>query len=395
MILVGDELLSGRTRDVNLQRFSNLLAEWGIPVTEARVVRDVPGQITEAARTMIRSGRVLIITGGMGPTDDDLTVQSVADAFDLPLARSCEAEKMVRSRQELYGLGLPESALKQADIPEGSIPVLNTAGIAPGIVLKVSGGAVICLPGVPSESAALLVPCLNAAGAVPRTASTVHFIRTWGLKENALYDRLRNTAEKHGVVPGYLPSPGRVDIKVSGTGSEAFCKEVEAILGRSVYSRLRDETLEEVLGRRLMEAGFLLSTAESCTGGGIGRGITSVPGSSEWYCGGVVSYSDSLKTGILGVRAETISKHGAVSGETAIEMARGVLAVTGSQCSVAVTGIAGPTGGTDQKPVGTVWTAAVTPGGERTYLWRLGGTRESVREGASGRALGALLELLS
>lgn len=394
-MMVGDELLSGRTRDVNLFRFSGMLAERGLPVIEARVIRDEPSEIARAAREMTRRGRVLIITGGMGPTDDDLTVKAVADAFGLELHRSPEAERMVRQRQEVYGLGFPESAFKQADIPTGAVPVLNTAGIAPGVVLRAGGGAVVCVPGVPSESAALLLPCLDAAGALPGNVVPMHFIRTWGLKENALFDMLRETARKHGVVPGYLPSPGRVDIKARGAGSGEFCREVRKILGSSVYSTSRDETLEEVLGYRLLERKLTLATAESCTGGGIGMGITSVPGSSRWYLGGVVSYSNSLKTSILGVSPSILREHGAVSGPVALEMARGVRALTGANCSVAVTGIAGPGGGTPEKPVGTVWTAAVSPGGQRSDPWRLGGDRNSIREGASARALGTLLELIS
>ncbi len=394
LLIVGDELLSGRTRDVNLYRFSGLLSDWGIPVVQAIVVRDNPREIARAVQELCTDDRVLIITGGMGPTDDDLTVKAVSDALKLPLFRSPDAEKMVRSRQEHYGLGMPESALKQADIPAGSVPVLNTAGIAPGVVIRDGRRAVICIPGVPSESLALIQPCLEEAGAVRGIAEQVHFIRTWGLKENALYDRLKETAERHGVIPAYLPSPGRVDVKVKGDGAEDFVQSVKMMLGNSVYSLLRDESLEEVTGRKLMEKGMTLATAESCTGGGIGRGITSISGSSRWYSGGVISYSNSIKSGILGVSRETLSIHGAVSRETAVEMAKGVLAATGADCSVSVTGIAGPDGGTHEKPVGTVWTAAVTPMGERADLWRLGGNREAIRNGAASRALGALFELL-
>jgi len=330
MLIVGDELLSGRTRDVNLKKFSGILADMGIPVVEARVVRDIPDEITAAVRDLAVEKRILLVTGGMGPTDDDLTVPAVADAFGLVLHRSPAAEEMVRARQELYGLGLPASALRQADIPPGAIPVLNTSGIAPGIVLITEGRAVICMPGVPSESEALLMPCLDAAGVVQGSRDEILFIRTWGLKENALYDSLRGTAERHGVVPSFLPSPGRVDIKVKGPGAAGFSAEVRKSLGKRVYSLTRDETLEEILGRKLMERGWFMAAAESCTGGGIGGGITSVPGASRWFAGGVVSYSDSVKINALGVSASTLSRYGAVSRETALEMAEGVLTVTGA-----------------------------------------------------------------
>ena len=394
LILVGDELLSGRTRDVNLYRFSGLLADIGLPVVAARVVRDVPGEISTSVRNSLADSRVVIVTGGMGPTDDDLTVQAIADAFNLPLVRSPAAEAMVREKQHEYGLGVPLSALKQADIPRGASPVLNPAGIAPGIVLPVGKSIVICLPGVPGEASALLMPCLREAGVRPRRTKQIRFIRTWGLKENNLFDALGDLAEKHKVVPGFLPSPGRVDVKVSGIGADGFCSDVLERLGNRVYSVLRDESLEEVLGRKLIASGYTLATAESCTGGGIGRGITSVPGASRWYAGGVITYSNLLKTRLLGVSEKTLEVHGAVSEQTALEMAVAVRRITGADCSLSVTGIAGPDGASDGKPVGTVWTAVCCGEVEKSFLWRLGGNRESIREGACARALGTLFEQL-
>ncbi len=358
------------------------------------MVRDSVQDISHSVKELLRPGRILIISGGLGPTDDDLTLKGVAEALNKPLERNLEAEAMVVKKQERYGLGFPRSALKQADIPSGAIPVMNPVGIAPGVVIRYSNSAVICVPGVPSESQALLEPCLSAAGAVAGKAEAVLFIRTWGLKENDLFDSLKETSEKFGVIPAYLPSPGRVDVKVSGPGAEEFRSAVITKLAGRVYSTKRDETLEEVLGRKLVKSQYLLSVAESCTGGGIGRAVTSVSGSSEWFAGGVISYSNRVKSSLLGVPETVLASWGAVSRETALAMARGVREITGSHCSVAVTGIAGPGGGTDEKPVGTVWTAALTPKGERADLWRIGGNRETVREGAVSRSLGSLLELL-
>ncbi len=391
---MGDELLSGRTQDVNLYRFSGILGEYGLPVKGAKVVRDSVQDISRSVHELLLPGRILIISGGLGPTDDDLTLKGVAKALEKPLERNPEAEAMVRKKQRQYGLGVPESALKQADIPAGAIPVMNPVGIAPGVVISYSNSAVICVPGVPSESRALIEPCLAAADAIPGRTEAVLFIRTWGLKENDLFDSLKETSEKFGVIPAYLPSPGRVDVKVSGPGAEEFRSAVITKLAGRVYSTKRDETLEEVLGRKLVKSQYLLSVAESCTGGGIGRAVTSVSGSSEWFAGGVISYSNRVKTSLLGVSETVLASWGAVSRETALAMARGVREITGSHCAVAVTGIAGPGGGTDEKPVGTVWTAALTPKGERADLWRIGGNRETVREGAVSRSLGSLLELL-
>ncbi len=394
LVLVGDELLSGRTRDVNLQRFSRILSDWGLPVVSASVVRDIPSEISMSIRNSISHKTAVIVTGGMGPTEDDLTVSALADAFNLNLIRSSLAEEMVRKKQHEYGLGLPESALKQADIPEGALPVMNPVGIAPGIVLPASGSLVICMPGVPSESAALLEPCLRAAGIEPTLVKRVKFIRTWGLKENKLFDDLKSLSVENKVTPAFLPSPGRVDIKVNGAGADRFCRAVMEKLGSQVYTTERDESLEEVIGRKMILSELSLATAESCTGGGIGQGITAVSGASRWYAGGVVTYSNELKIRILGVKKQTLEMYGSVSEQTALEMARGVRRITGADCSLAVTGIAGPDGGTRDKPVGTVWTAVCFGNKERAHLWRLGGDRESIRDGASARALGTLFELL-
>lgn len=394
LVLVGDELLSGRTRDVNLQRFSRTLSDWGLPVVSASVVRDIPSEISMSIRNSISPKTAVIVTGGMGPTEDDLTVAALADAFNLNLIRSSLAEEMVRTKQQEYSLGLPESALKQADIPEGALPVMNPVGIAPGIVLPVSGSLVICMPGVPSESAALLEPCLRAAGIEPTAVKQVKFIRTWGLKENKLFDDLKSLSVENKVTPAFLPSPGRVDIKINGAGADRFCRAVMKKLGSRVYSTERDESLEEVIGRKMIPLELSLATAESCTGGGIGRGITAVSGASRWYAGGVVTYSNQLKMRILGVKKQTLDMYGSVSEQTALEMARGVKRITGADCSLAVTGIAGPDGGTLEKPVGTVWTAVCFGHQEKAHLWRLGGDRESIRDGASARALGTLFELL-
>ncbi len=394
LVLVGDELLSGRTRDVNLQRFSRVLADWGLPVTSASVVRDIPLEISISIRNSLSKNTAVIVTGGMGPTEDDLTVAALATAFNLDLIRSSLAEDMIRTKQHEYGLGLPESALKQADIPEGALPVMNPVGIAPGIVLPVSGSFVICMPGVPSESAALLEPCLRVAGIEPMQGKQIRFVRTWGLKENNLFDSLKSLSLKNKVIPAFLPSPGRVDIKVSGAGANGFSHDVIEKLGNRVYTTERDETLEEVIGKKLIESGLSLATAESCTGGSISRGITAVPGASRWFVGGVVSYSNEIKMQILGVKKQTLEEYGAVSEQTALEMARGVRRITGADFSLAVTGIAGPDGGTEEKPVGTVWTAVCSDKVEKAHLWRLGGDRESIRDGASARALGTLFELL-
>lgn len=393
LILIGDELLSGRTRDVNLYRFSNILSTYGLPVVECLIVRDNQLDIEKALLNKLSENRVIIVTGGLGPTDDDITLKSISSALELPLVRSELAEILVRSKYS-DKTAISESALTQADIPETAEVVDNPVGIAPGVLLKIGNTAIICLPGVPSESIALLEPCLLKTGIQQKPAELPLFIRTWGLKENPLYDSLKSVTKQFDADVAFLPSPGRVDIKVSGEEAEGLFQAIKGKLKNHVYSSNRDETLEAVIVRKLIQKKATLATAESCTGGGIGAAVTQIPGVSACYSGGVVTYSNEMKADLLGVSENTLSTFGAVSKETALEMAKGIREKTNSGYALSVTGIAGPAGGTKEKPVGTVWSALVSKNFEISFCWSLGGTREQVRQGAISRALGTLFEAL-
>ncbi len=394
LILIGDELLSGRTRDVNLYRFSNILSNYGLPVVECLIVRDNQLDIEKALLNNLSENRVIIVTGGLGPTDDDITLRSVAGALELPVIRSIEAERMVKSKY-LDKTTISDSALTQADIPETAEVVNNPVGIAPGVLLKTGNTAIICLPGVPSESIALLELCLLKTGIQQKSAELPLFVRTWGLKENPLYDSLKSMTKQFNADLAFLPSPGRVDIKVSGEEAEGLVQAIKVKLKNHVYSSNRDETLETVLVRKLIQKKATLSTAESCTGGGIGAALTQIPGVSACYLGGVVTYSNEMKVRLLGVSENTLSTFGAVSKETALAMAKGIREKINSDYALSVTGIAGPDGGTKEKPVGTVWSALVSKNVEISFCWFLGGAREQVRQGAISRALGTLFEALA
>ena len=393
LILIGDELLSGRTRDVNLYRFSNILSTYGLPVVECLIVRDNQLEISKALLNNLSENRVIIVTGGLGPTDDDITLKSISYALELPLVRSESAEVLVRSKYS-DKTTISDSALTQADIPETAEVVNNPVGIAPGVLLKTGNTAIICLPGVPSESIALLELCLLKTGIQQKSAELPLFVRTWGLKENPLYDSLKSMTKQFNADLAFLPSPGRVDIKVSGEEAEGLVQAIKVKLKNHVYSSNRDETLETVLVRKLIQKKATLSTAESCTGGGIGAALTQIPGVSACYLGGVVTYSNEMKASLLGVSENTLSTFGAVSKETALAMAKGIREKTNSDYALSVTGIAGPDGGTKEKPVGTVWSALVSKNVEISFCWFLGGAREQVRQGAISRALGTLFEAL-
>lgn len=306
---------------------------------------------------------------------------------------SPEAVRMLEERASSGGETLPPAALRQAEIPRGATPVRNPAGMAPGVVIRAGESLVICLPGVPSEALALLPPCLDAAG-IPERRGTEFYARTWGMREIDLYRKLAQLHEVFGCFPAYLPFPGRVDLNFSGEHAEEFRSRAVELLGSRVYALERDITLEEVLARELLSRGFTAAVAESCTGGMIAAGLTGVPGASAWFSGGVAAYSNRAKTGLLGVPPELIRTRGAVSREVALAMARGACAALEAQCAVAVTGIAGPSGGSPEKPVGTVWIAACSGSGTSASLWKFAGGRESVRTAASSCALGTLLDLI-
>jgi len=393
LLAVGNELLSGRTRDVNLHFLGGVLNGRGLPLNEARVVRDDPDEIAAAVREMLLPGTLLVTTGGLGPTSDDITLEGVARALGVPLRDCPAAAAMIDARYRNAGEKVPEGALKQAVLPEGSIPVRNPAGVAPGVVLPALGGVVVSLPGVPHEVREMFQTCLSVAGIVETRGSGFH-VRTWGIREGDLFNTLRPVQDRFGLSPAYLPSPGRVDLGFDGPGAPGFRDAVVSLLGPRVYSLERDRSLEEVLGTELKSRGLVAATAESCTGGLVSAGLTRIPGASEWFAGGVSVYSNESKTRLTGVPEQLISSRGAVSSEVALAMALGVRDAFGSSCGVSVTGIAGPSGGTPDKPVGTVWIAACCGSRTTSVSWRFGGTRDTVRLAAASCALGVLLQLV-
>lgn len=394
VLLVGDELLEGLVSDRNLAVVAEALSCRGLSVSEARVCGDRMDAVSRAVREMLGPGILLVTTGGLGPTDDDMTLAALAGALGLPLLRDSKAEGFVRDRYGMQGLPCPPGALRQADVPEGSRPVRNPAGVAPGVVLDALGGTVISLPGVPRETRALIGPCLDEAGLADVGPSRQAILRTWGVPEQELYDLVRREGLADTAEMAFLPRPSMVDLKLRGPDSAAAARRIAARLGRRTYAVGEWRSLESALGGALLERGLVLGVAESCTGGMLGARLTSVPGSSEWFAGGVIAYSDRLKSSLLGVEEELLAAHGAVSEETARAMARGVLERLGAGAALAITGIAGPAGGTPEKPVGTVWIAAAGPGFEEARPNRLWGDRDAVREGAVARAMGLLWEML-
>lgn len=396
ILLVGDEILQGVIQDANIPSISHELSRRGLRTAGAAVASDEAGSIARALASLRSPGRLIVTSGGLGPTEDDLTPGAMAEALGLGYVENPSAIRMIEGKYAGRGVACPGSALRQARMPEGARPVENPAGIAPGIVLDVPGTSecIVMLPGVPREVEALVSPCLDEAGASGSGLSETRCLRVWGIPETVLMDIIEGEGLACGAGLSYLPRYGQVELVFKGPAASAGFEAVRSRLAGSVFSETRGEAIELVLGRTLVRSGAILATAESCTGGILGGRMTSVPGSSGWFAGGVVCYSNDMKIRALGVRSSTLDAFGAVSAETASEMAAGVRALSGASAALAVTGIAGPGGGTASRPVGTVWIAAMTGGAEQVREFRLGGTRVVIRESACTCAMGMLLGML-
>jgi len=406
VLSIGNEVLSGRTLDTNFQFLARLLEESGARVVGHQAVPDDAAAIAAALRLAFTRADLVVCTGGLGPTPDDLTVASIAAALDRALVRD---EAVLESIRERWGAMLrgpmPARNDRQADLPAGAVAWTNPVGSAPGVHLEHEGHHVVLLPGVPEEMKQLalanLAPLVRAA-----SGRTVEYtvIRTVGIAESILEERLGDlSGSLGGAAVAYLPGLGGVDVRVAlpSTGTPAD----RAALVESARERLReaardfiyseeDRPLEQVIGDLLAARGWRLAVAESCTGGLLGGRITGVAGSSGWFDGGAIVYANAAKIAAAGVAPSLIEAHGAVSEEVARALARGVASRFGTQCAIAVTGVAGPDGGTAEKPVGTVHIAAVTPEGEHHRRLELKGNRAQIRERSVTFALEVLRRLL-
>ena len=405
VVTIGTELLLGLTPDTNAAELGRALAAAGVEVVRHSSVADRPEAIRAAvAEALDRTGFV-ITTGGLGPTRDDMTKHVVAELFGKPLQLK---EDVLRSLEERFRrLGRPMAAVNrtQAEVPEGATVLPNPRGTAPGLWLEERGRVVVMLPGVPREMRGLLaeevLPRLAArsSGMVVRSRT----VRTTGIAESALAERVG--AIEDDIAPltlAYLPSVDGVDLRVTAwTIPEA---EAERRLAATV-AVLRERAAEHCYGedgtdlagvvlQQLRSRKTRLAVAESCTGGLLGGRITAIPGSSEVFAGGIVAYDDAVKRGMLDVSAALLKAHGAVSEAVVRAMVAGALRRFGVAAGLAVTGIAGPSGGTPEKPVGTVWLAAAF-GQETRALKRIfPGDRAEIRARAAQAALDLLRRLI-
>jgi nicotinamide-nucleotide amidase len=403
LLAIGDEVLRGEVVNTNCTFIADRLFEAGFTVSEQLVVSDDPVDIRAALVRLRASADVIVATGGLGPTEDDRTVDVVADVFGTGTVPDEPSLGAMKKRFATHGFELTPNNLRQVRIPVGAKALANTAGIAPGFVVRLGGADAYFLPGVPREMERMfldeVMPRLAvhlAEAGVPRAA-----VRTWhvyGMGESHIDHRLAGllTGVQGATLHFRTSHPvNHVKVVVRGKSVEEEQATLERIdgelrkrIGPGIYA-VDGASFPGAVAKslRAQEPPATLAIAESCTGGLAGQLVTSEPGSSEFFRGSIVAYADEVKMGVLGVKSETLADFGAVSEPVAREMAEGAKRVCGSSVAVAITGIAGPGGGTPDKPVGTVCFAVCGPGTTRTSTKLFAGNRERVRMAAAYYAL--------
>ncbi|MCF8246014.1 MAG: competence/damage-inducible protein A [Saprospiraceae bacterium] len=382
IITIGDELLIGQIIDTNSAKMAQMLLEIGAKVTARTAVGDDHEAILQALRLATSQADIVLVTGGLGPTKDDVTKKAIADFYEVGFVFHQPTLDRLNQILERLGRSMNEALRTQCFIPQNATILTNKMGSAPGLWFEEGGKVVVSMPGVPFEMEYLMqhevLPRLQAKFNATPTAHRTLF--TAGEGESTLAEYLKDFEENlpPQVKLAYLPSIARVRLRLTVSDPDPFFiektlnekfREMEGLLPPKVIAGQGDDSLEGVIGRILKEKNLTLSTAESCTGGYLAHLITSVPGSSVYFMGSVVSYANAVKMNQLGVKEETLREHGAVSEQTVREMVAGANRLLGTDVAVATSGIAGPDGGTPEKPVGTVWLAVGNK--ERTVTRKL------------------------
>jgi nicotinamide-nucleotide amidase len=406
IITIGDEILIGQILDTNSRYISQALNRLGIVVAERTSIGDNAEQIVQTLDRALAATDVVIITGGLGPTKDDITKHTLARYFGSELVYNEQVGDFVRSLLERRGIAFNELNRGQAMVPQCCTVLHNGHGTAPGMWFERDGKVVVSLPGVPFEMVHLIddtvVPMLRERFALK---AIVHrTMITSGIAESILAERI---ADWEDALPevlhlAYLPAPNIVRLRLSayevdGQSVAAMIDEqfelLKAIIPEAVVG-FEDATVEQLVHNALIAQGKTLSVAESCTGGNIAAKFTAMAGASAYFQAGVVSYSNEAKVDILGVNAEDIARYGAVSEQVALQMAEGARRVGRSDYAIATTGIAGPSGGSAEKPVGTVWIGVATPEGSFAVLKNCGTDRGQIVQRATAYAIKLLYEQL-
>jgi nicotinamide-nucleotide amidase len=389
IITIGDEILIGQTIDTNSAWIGSELTRIGFDIQQKSSIHDSREAILQSLQNIKADTDVVLITGGLGPTSDDLTKPVLCEFFNTRLVSDKRVLESISTMMSRTGWQMNENNRKQAEVPESCTVLDNAVGTAPGMRFEKEGKYYISLPGVPNEMkyimTAHVIPWLKDTF---KSQAIIHKnIMTYGLGEAILAERL--TGFENGLPSGiklaYLPSLGVIKLRLSATGSDKNSiekltdeqvKKLYGIIPDLIYAE-DEESFEMVIGRILKKRGETISTAESCTGGKIAQMLTSVPGSSDYYKGSVIAYDNEIKIRLLDVPGEIIEKHGAVSREAVEKMAEGVRALMKTDFALATSGIAGPGGGTAEKPVGLVWIAFASAMGTVSGKYMYGNDRNT------------------
>ena len=412
IIAVGSELLGWTRLDTNSLFITEKLAGLGIDVKGKGVVGDDRDRLHAVFTEALRRSDLVILTGGLGPTDDDLTRDVVAAALGLPMAEDPEITASIARRFSRRGLQMPEVNRRQAMVPRGATPLSNPHGSAPGLFIEANAKVIVLLPGPPRELQPMLSAICERGGSLAARAGTervykVSLFTTQRSESHVeelvqpIYSRWREA--RPPIETTILATPGQVELHLSLRGAdadaamrtlEAAREQLASALGDCAFA-IDGRPLHRLVGDMLRERGLTLAAAESCTGGLLLERLTDVPGSSDYVAGGIVAYTNALKTSLLGVDPSLLEQHGAVSESVAAAMADGMRERSGADVSVAITGVAGPGGGSAEKPVGTVVIAVLAPGKPmsiRTHSFP--GARDHVRFQATQAALDTVRRLL-
>jgi nicotinamide-nucleotide amidase len=404
VLSTGDELTTGKVIDTNSSAIADSLFAAGIEVAAVLTVADRKEKLHWALGQGRELADLVVGTGGLGPTADDLTTEVVAEFVGCPLIEDKEVAQSLKQRFEARGIAWTPNNLKQARFPQGALIVPNPVGTAPGFRVPIGPGkTLIWLSGVPQEMTAMLretvMPWI-AQQKGDRNQIKAATFKVYGLTESKLDDLVKHiklgSQARLSFRAHYPDLTLRLTVKGGDEAADlltGLSDQIRAALRSHIYSE-GEATLEEIVGRLLLAKRQTLAVAESCTGGYISHRITRVAGSSAYHYGGAVTYSNDAKICFLGVRPETLESHGAVSRETALEMSRGIRERTGAGIGLSVTGIAGPLGGSPEKPVGTVWISVAQENYHEARLYNFHGDRERIITGTSQAALHWLRTIL-
>ena len=398
IISVGDELISGQIVDTNSFWIARKLADHGVAVVSHWTVGDNIEQIADAITLAAKQVELVFVSGGIGPTQDDLTREALGKALACPLVLDAGSLERIEDYFHFRSRGLPMSDInrKQAMIPQGAEALINAQGTAPGIVARLGDSQVFVTPGVPAEMRAMFNE--QIAPRIGQGANRIvhRVVHTFGLGESTVAELLGNLMDRSAnPTIGTTVAAGLVSIRITSRSqdedqarreAERIIDELKRRLGEAVVGE-EDQSLASVVGKLLRREGSTLSLAESCTGGLIGKMLTDIPSSSEYFSGGIIAYSNDVKQQLLNVPEQLITEQGAVSDQVADVMANSVRKLLGTDYAISVTGIAGPGGAGETKPVGLVYIALADVGGVEVHRHIFGGSRETIRTRTSLAAL--------